>query len=69
MGGMDDLPEIRKDVAGPNALQTMNNAPSFFGVNPNDTNPGATNVRQSNFTETFQSSAAPFVNVIGDDST
>ncbi len=63
VGDMDSLPEIRKDVQGPNALQT-HSAPSFFGANPNDD--GSSSIlTKKRATEGFQSGAAPFVNVIG----
>ena len=68
VGGMDNLPAIRNDVEGQTALQKMD-APSFFGVNPNDDNLAAQNGRRGAFTETFTGAAAPFVNVIGTDET
>lgn len=67
VGSMDNLPEIRKDVAGQTELQ-KNDAPAFFGVNPTDDNLAAQNGRRGAFTETF-TGAAPFVNVIGTDET
>jgi hypothetical protein len=62
VGSMDNLPAIRKDVAGPNELQ-KGNAPSFFGANPDDI--GTSIVARK--TEGFQSGTAPFVNVIGNE--
>lgn len=63
VGGMDDLPSIRKDVAGQNALQSSQ-APTFFGASPNDTQPSAVNQRNG-LVENFQSQVAPFTNIIG----
>jgi hypothetical protein len=63
VGEMDSLPEIRKNVAGPTALQS-GESPSFFGASPDD-GVGARNT----FVESFVSSSAPFVNIIGDDET
>jgi hypothetical protein len=63
VGAMDDLPEIRKDVAGPTALPKGSNTPSFFGASPDDA--GTSIVARK--TEGFQSGAAPFVNVIGNE--
>lgn len=63
VGGMDDLPAIRQDVAGPNALQGST-APSFFGVGPNDERPAA-HAKRNGLVENFQSQVAPFTNVIG----
>ena len=65
VGSMDSLPTIRSDVAGPNALQ-KNTAPSFFGASPDDT-PGTSLISKRGLTEGFQSNAAPFVDVIGED--
>lgn len=65
VGGMDDLPQIRKDVNGPNALQAST-APSFFGSGADDDAGAALRSKGKNgLTESFQSGAAPFVNVIG----
>lgn len=63
VGGMDDLPSIRKDIQGQTALQS-GSTPSFFGASPNDETPTASR-QQPGLVETFQSSAAPFVDVIG----
>lgn len=65
VGGMDDLPEIRNDVKGPNKLQGVTNPiDSFFGVNPNDdsTNPVAP---RKGLIENFSSGVAPYVDTIG----
>ncbi len=64
VGAMDDLPAIRKDVAGPTALVKGSDTPSFFGANPNDS---STSIVAARKTEGFQSGAAPFVNVIGNE--
>jgi hypothetical protein len=67
VGAMDDLPAIRRDTAGQTALQSGKDVPSFFGVNPEDTSTSL--VSKRGLTETFQSSAAPFIDVIGDQET
>jgi hypothetical protein len=63
VGAMDDLPEIRKDASGPNALQKGSNTPSFFGANPDDSRTSIV----ARKTEGFQSQSAPYVNVIGNE--
>ena len=63
VGEMDSLPQIQKNVAGPNALQPAD-APSFFGASPDEGTPS-----RKGLVETFVSSSAPFVNIIGDDET
>jgi hypothetical protein len=65
VGAMDDLPAIRNNVEGQTALQKDKNLPSFFGANPEDTS--ASLVPKRGLTESFQSSVAPFVNVIGEE--
>lgn len=65
VGGMDDLPSIREDVKGPNALQgATNTLSSFFGANPADdsTNPVAP---RKGLIENFSSGVAPYVDTIG----
>lgn len=63
VGGMDDLPAIRKNAKGPDSLQSSD-APSFFGANPDDSTVSL--VGKKGLTEGFKSEVAPFVNVIGD---
>ena len=63
VGGMDNLPAIRKDAVGPNGLQKAD-APSFFGASPDD-GPSMPMTGRRNVTEAFQSGSAPFTDVIG----
>lgn len=62
VGGMDDLPAIRKNVKGQDALQSSD-VPSFFGASPDDST--NTILGKNRITEGFKSDVAPFVNVIG----
>lgn len=67
VGGMDDLPEIRSDVKGPNMLQGATDAiGSFFGVNPNDDSTNPVSPRKG-LIENFSSGVAPYVDTIGAD--
>jgi hypothetical protein len=63
VGGMDDLPAIRKNAKGQDALQSSD-VPSFFGASPDDSSLSL--VGKKGLTEGFKSEVAPFVNVIGD---
>jgi hypothetical protein len=63
VGGMDNLPAIRKDTAGPTSLQKTD-PPSFFGASPDD-GPVAPTMNRRNVTEAFQSGPAPFTDIIG----
>jgi hypothetical protein len=65
VGAMDDLPAIRSNVQGQNSLQKDKDLPSFFGANPEDSGTSLTSKR--GITESFESGAAPFVNIIGDE--
>lgn len=62
VGGMDDLPAIRKNVKGQDSLQSSD-VPSFFGASPDDST--NTILGKNRITEGFKSDVAPFVNVIG----
>jgi hypothetical protein len=65
VGEMDNLPEIRQNVAGPDSLQNGKTSSSFFGASPME----ESNTKKTNtFIENFSSSGAPFVDIIGDDS-
>jgi len=68
VGGMDDLPAIRRDVEGPNALQPSA-SPSFFGASPDETPSNVGVAPKKGLVETFTSASAPFMNVIGEDET
>lgn len=65
VGAMDDLPSIRADVTGQTGLQKGKDVPNFFGANPEDNS--ASLAPKRGLTESFQSSAAPFVNIIGEE--
>jgi hypothetical protein len=65
VGEMDNLPEIRKNVSGPDSLQNGKSSSSFFGASPMEESPTK---KTSTFIENFSSSGAPFVDIIGDDS-
>jgi hypothetical protein len=64
VGDSDSLPNIVQNVNGPTGFQSQSTS-SFFGANPNDfENPSK---KPSRLLESFTSSAAPFVDVIGED--
>lgn len=65
VGAMDDLPAIRSNVQGQTSLQKEKDVPNFFGANPEDSSTSL--VSKRGITESFESGAAPFVNVIGDE--